>query len=121
MGDLKADFAPKVEFILFIQKGRRLINGRRDPNIFKFNRTGNIHHPTEKPIDLMKYLISKFTDETDVVLDPFMGSGSTGVACVESNRSFIGIELDETYYNTAVKRISDTKESLNPNFDIFDI
>lgn len=107
MGDLKGDFAPKVEFILFLQKGRRLINGKRDPNIFKFNRTGNKNHPTEKPVDLMEYLIKKFTDEGDIVLDPFMGSGATGIACKNLNRKFIGIELDENYFNIAKKRIEE--------------
>lgn len=63
MGDLRADFAPKVEFILFIQKGRRTINGKREPNIFRFARTGNKLHPTEKPVDLFEYLLSKFSDE----------------------------------------------------------
>ena len=105
MGDLKADFAPKIEFILFLQKGRRLINGKRDPNIFKFARTGNKNHPTEKPVDLNEYLLSKFSDETETVLDPFMGSGTTGVACKNLNRNFIGIELDATYFEIAKKRI----------------
>ncbi len=105
MGDLKGDFAPKVEFVLFFHKGRRLINGKRDPNIFKFARTGNNLHPTEKPIDMMEYLISKFTDEGQVVLDPFMGSGTTGVACKNLGRDFIGIELDKTYFNIAKERI----------------
>jgi len=105
MGDLKGDFAPKVEFVLFFQKGRRLINGKRDPNIFKFKRTGNNLHPTEKPVDMMEYLISKFTDEGQVVLDPFMGSGTTGVACKNLGRDFIGIELDENYFEIAKKRI----------------
>ena len=108
MGDLKGDFAPKVEFVLFFQKGRRLINGKRDPNIFKFKRTGNNLHPTEKPVDMMEYLISKFTDEGQVVLDPFMGSGTTGVACKNLGRDFIGIELDENYFEIAKKRIEDT-------------
>ena len=105
MGDLKADFAPKVEFIIFIQKGRRMINGKRDPNIFKFARTGNKNHPTEKPVDLCEYLLSKFSDEGDIVLDPFMGSGTTGVACKNLSRELIGIELDETYFNIAKQRI----------------
>lgn len=109
MGDLKGNFAPKIEFILFLQKGRRLINGKRDPNIFKFNRTRNELHPTQKPVDLMEYLIEKFTDENEIVFDPFMGSGSTGVACVNTNRNFIGIELDENYFEIADKRIAEAK------------
>lgn len=107
MGDLKADFAPKYEMIIFIQKGRRLINGRRDPNIMRFNRTGNKLHPTQKPVDLIEYLIEKFSDKDDTVLDPFMGSGSTGVACVNTSRDFIGIELDQGYFEIAKKRIAD--------------
>lgn len=108
MGDLKADFAPKYEMIIFIQKGRRLINGKRDPNILKFNRTGNKLHPTQKPVDLLQYLLEKFSDEGATILDPFMGSGSTGVACKNLNRKFIGIELDEEYFKIAKNRISES-------------
>ena len=89
-----------------MQKGRRLINGKRDPNILKFNRTGNKLHPTQKPVDLLEYLISKFSDKNETVLDPFMGSGSTGVAAKNLNRSFIGIELDEEYFKIASDRIN---------------
>ena len=105
MGDLKGDFAPKYEMCLFLHKGRTLIRGKRDPNIMKFARTGNKLHPTEKPVDMMEYLISKFSDEGMTILDPFMGSGSTGVACKNTNRRFIGIELDKGYYKVAKKRI----------------
>ena len=105
MGDLKANFAPKIEFILFMQKGRKFINGKRDPNIFKFKRTNNNLHPTQKPLDLMEYLITKFTNENETVIDPFMGSGTTGVACKNLNRNFIGIELDKKYFEIAQKRI----------------
>ena len=107
MGDLKGDFAPKIEFIIFIHKGRRLINGKRDPNIFKFSRTGNKNHPTEKPVDLCEYLISKFSNDGDTIIDPFMGSGTTGVACKNLNRNFIGIELDKEYFKIAEKRINE--------------
>lgn len=62
-------------------------------------------HRTEKPVDLLKYLIKTYTNQGDVVLDNCMGSGSTGVACVNTNRNFIGIELDENYFNIAKKRI----------------
>jgi site-specific DNA-methyltransferase (adenine-specific) len=105
MGDLKGDFAPKVEFILFLHKGRRHINGKREPNLMKFARTGNLHHPTEKPVSLCAYLAEKFSDRGGVVLDPFMGSGTTGVACANTGRKFIGIELDENYFNIAKARI----------------
>lgn len=105
MGDLKGDFAPKVEFIFLCHKGRALIRGRRDPNIFKFSRTKNELHPTEKPVDLCEYLASKFSDAGQTVLDPFMGSGTTGVACARTGRKFIGIELDQDYYSIALARI----------------
>ena len=107
MGDLKGDFAPKVEFIFLLHKGRCLIRGKRDPNIFKFARTGNKNHPTEKPVDMTKYLLSKFSDKGQVILDPFMGSGTTGVACKNLGRDFIGIELDEGYFEVARKRINE--------------
>jgi predicted Zn-ribbon and HTH transcriptional regulator len=68
-------------------------------------------HPTQKPVDLLEYLLSKFSDEHATVLDPFMGSGSTGVACKNLNRDFIGIELDETYFNIAKDRIIDPETS----------
>jgi site-specific DNA-methyltransferase (adenine-specific) len=112
MGDLRGDFAPKVEFILFIQKGRRLINGKRDPNIFKFSRTGNNFHPTEKPVDLCEYLIGKFSSDDAIILDPFMGSGTTGVACANLGRDFIGIELDEKYFTIAQERINNATHTI---------
>lgn len=65
----------------------------------------NRFHPTQKPIKLLEYLIKTYTNENDVVLDFCMGSGSTGVACVNTNRNFIGIEKDEKYYEIAKKRI----------------
>lgn len=63
-------------------------------------------HPNQKPLNLMGELISILSTEGQTILDPFMGSGSTGVACKSLNRNFIGIELDETYFNVAVKRIN---------------
>lgn len=63
-------------------------------------------HPTQKPVDLLEYLIKTYTTEGETVLDNCMGSGSTGAACVNTNRNFIGIELDENYFNIAQKRIN---------------
>ena len=62
-------------------------------------------HPTQKPVALMEWLIKTYTNENEIVLDFTMGSGSTGVACVNTNRKFIGIELDENYFNIAKQRI----------------
>ena len=69
-------------------------------------------HPTQKPVYVMKWLIERLTNEGDVVLDPFMGSGTTGVACKNLNREFIGVELDENYYNIAYNRINGYTEDL---------
>lgn len=87
-------------------------------NIIKFNsqvdECQNVKrlHPTQKPVKLLEYLIKTFTKEDDVVLDFTMGSGSTGVACQNTNRNFIGIELDEKYYNIAKKRCSEYQSKL---------
>ena len=62
-------------------------------------------HPTQKPVELLEYLIKSYTNENDIILDNCMGSGSTGVACKNLNRNFIGIELDENYFNIAKERI----------------
>ena len=62
-------------------------------------------HPTQKPIELLEYLIKTYTNEGETVLDNCMGSGSTGVACMNTNRRFIGFELDTKYFNTAKERL----------------
>lgn len=67
------------------------------------------YHPTQKPVELLEYLIKTYTNEGDVVLDFCMGSGSTGVACLNTKRHFIGIEKDENYFEIATKRINDIK------------
>jgi site-specific DNA-methyltransferase (adenine-specific) len=112
MGDLKADFAPKYEMIIFLQKGRRFINGSRDPNILKFNRTGNKLHPTQKPVDMLEYLIEKFSDNGGTIADPFMGSGSTGVAAINKGRNFLGVEIDCDYFYIAKNRIYEAKNKI---------
>lgn len=68
-------------------------------------------HPTQKPVALLEYLIKTYTNENDIVLDNCMGSGSTGIACINTNRNFIGIELDENYFNIAKDRIEKTESS----------
>lgn len=94
------------EFILFLRKGNaKNINNLGSKTIISIPNVRNKSHPTEKPVNLMKILIENSSNENDIVLDPFMGSGSTGVACVNTNRSFIGFELDENYFNIAYHRI----------------
>lgn len=93
-------------------------DGTRYPNdILEFNRVslGKTVHPTQKPISLLEYLIKTYTNENETVLDNCMGSGSTGVACINTNRNFIGIEKDDKYFEIAKDRINKVKESL---FDI---
>ena len=87
-------------------------------SILNFNKDHTHLHPTQKPVALLEYLIKTYTNEGDLVLDNCMGSGSTGVACVNTNRSFIGIELDENYFNIAKERIENSNE--NKQLNLFD-
>lgn len=81
-------------------------DGQRLPTtVLKFNRVERPLHPTQKPTDLLEWLIKTYTNEGDIVLDNCMGVGSTGVACKNINRRFIGIELDKQYYTMAKQRI----------------
>ena len=87
------------------------LNGARNPlSILSYSKNGSRLHPTQKPVELCEYLIKTYTNENGVVLDNFMGSGTTGVACVNTNRNFIGMELDENYFNIAKDRIEKAKE-----------
>ena len=76
---------------------------------FSRKTIGN-YHPTQKPVPLMEYLIKAYTDEGETVLDFAMGSGTTGVACVQSGRNFIGIELEQEYFDIAVQRIEEAQQ-----------
>lgn len=76
------------------------------------NSNAKRYHPTEKPINILSYLIKTYTNENEVVLDNCMGSGSTGVACIRNNRKFIGFELNGHYFEVAQKRINNELDSL---------
>jgi len=108
----KRRFVPGREyFIHAIKKGSYTFNvDKLHKGVFELSLTpGNEKkhgkHPNQKPIQLMSDLIKILTNENDIILDPFMGSGTTGVACKQLGRNFIGIELDETYFNIAKERI----------------
>jgi len=79
--------------------------------VLKIKSEGKTVHPTQKPVALMEYLIKTYTNEDDTILDFTMGSGTTGVACVNLKRKFIGIELDENYFQIAKERIQDAKDT----------
>lgn len=104
-GDLRGAFGVKTEFIIYATKGTVHLNGSRDANVLKFSKTQNNFHPTEKPVELIDYLIAKSTNKNDIVFDGFMGSGTTGISCVKAQRKFIGIESDDQYFKVAQQRI----------------
>ena len=89
------NFTKPVKKIVFKQQG--FITDSKDKRV----------HPTQKPSELMQILIENYTNKNDIILDCFMGSGSTGVACMNTNRKFIGIELDNNYFDIASKRIEE--------------
>ena len=97
------------EMILFLKKGKaKSINNMGTKNILNIkNIIGTNIHLTEKPVELMEILVKNSSNEGDLVLDCFMGTGATGVACKNLNRDFIGIEIDENYFNIAKDRLKD--------------
>lgn len=110
-------YMSQFEYIIFLRKGsHKKINNCGDSDVLNFpnkklkDENGKTIHDTEKPVGLMKVLIDNSSQPDDLVLDPFMGIGSTGVACVNTGRNFIGMELDHDYFKIAKQRI---KEALN--------
>lgn len=99
-------YLKNCEFIVMFRKGNaKNINNMGTKQLLQIPNVDNKRHPSEKPVELMKILIENSSDEGDSVLDPFMGSGSTGEACGILNRYFIGIELDKKYYDIASNRL----------------
>ncbi len=84
-------------------------------SVIEFDKVTNAIHPTQKPVALLEYLIKTYTNEGETILDNCMGSGSTGVACINTNRKFIGIEKDEKYFNVAKERIEQALSTHNNN------
>lgn len=111
-GDLRAAFARKYENILLLNKGRKILNGKRLTDVWHFDRVvGNKQlHQNQKPLALLERCIEYHSDKGDVILDGFMGSGSTAVAARNLGRRFIGWEIDKEYYDIAQKRLGQAKE-----------
>ena len=92
---------------------------RYPTNILEYKRDRGLH-PTQKPVELLEYLIKTYANEGEVVLDFTMGSGSTGVACINTDRKFIGIELDDKYFEIAENRLKEATEKKEELLKVFD-
>lgn len=106
------------EYIIFLRKGKAVpINdcGRGDiitiPNVKTKKANGENIHDSQKPVSLMQILIEESSQKGDIVLDPFMGSGTTALACIRSGRHFVGAEIDDEYYDLINKRIKEEKKN----------
>lgn len=112
-GDLKRAFGSRYESIIFVANNEFRFNGKRPTDIVQCMKINPQHliHPNQKPVALLENLIEKCTKENQTVLDCFMGSGSTGIACFNTNRKFIGIELDKKYFELSQSRINECKLS----------
>ena len=104
MGDLEHEHARQTEVVLFYPGKKHFFPKKRPTDVISVKKSFNENHPTEKPVDLMRILVDWTSGG---VLDPFMGSGTTGVACAKMGRKFIGIEKDARYFDIACERISD--------------
>lgn len=96
-------------FVTFVKSGKGVFNSKYDNGLYKYpicHGKERTEHPTQKPLMLISELVLKHSNKNDVILDMFMGSGSTGVAALNTNRKFIGFEMDEGYFNIAVERIN---------------
>lgn len=113
MGDLTGAPAPMHDTVWMARKGPWKFPGSRGKSVLRFQRLGGeqLQHPTEKPVRLMQDIVQTYSTSKALVLDPFMGSGTTGVACIETGRSFIGIEKEPKYFEVAVRRIEQALDS----------
>lgn len=109
VGDLQGAFGSQWEVAFLAVKGRPLIRGKRFNDIWQFPRIASqkMLHMNQKPVELLERMILSFSDENNLVFDPFMGSGSTGEACRNTNRRFIGCEIDPYYIKVAGNRLVD--------------
>lgn len=99
-------YMKNAEYILFLRKGRaKYINNIGTKTVLDVNNVKNRIHPTQKPVELIEILVANSSNKGDIVLDPFIGSGTTAVACVNLDRNYIGFELDSEFHNKANERV----------------
>lgn len=123
-GDLQAAFGKQYEFIILANKGRAKFNGKRLSDVWSFNRVAGKEqlHQNQKPLELMERIIVKHSKPNDVVLDPFMGSGTTAVACIKKGRKYIGFEIDKEYYKLCTERIEkQNDDGEQVSFDVSEV
>jgi site-specific DNA-methyltransferase (adenine-specific) len=107
-GDLQSAFGRKYEIVFLVNKGRSKFNGTRLTDVWEFKRVSgkNQLHQNQKPIEMIEQCINKHSNENDIIFDGFVGSGTTAIAAINTNRNYIGFELDEEYYNISEHRIT---------------
>jgi len=115
LGDLNGSYAPLYDLIIYAVKGKPILKGNRPKNILRVQRVDSdkLLHPTQKPERLIESLIKNSSNENDIVLDTFLGSGTTAVACKKLNRKFIGIEINSEYCKIAEERLKKVPERLD--------
>ena len=111
-----------VEFIVYVRGKKAPYNNDAPINVkhkiktYPYPHTTIREHPTQKPVELIKELVQLHSFAGQTVFDPFMGSGTTGIACMENNRKFIGVEREEKYFNIAKRRIEDSMKQMKMEF-----
>ncbi len=106
-GDVEAQFGKQYELIFLVNKGRRSFNGERITDVWYFDKVvgDDQVHQNQKPLKLIEQCIVKHSNVDDIVFDGFLGVGTTCIAAKRLNRKYIGIEIDERYYNIAKRRV----------------
>lgn len=112
LGDRKGNYANNYESILFAVKGRHILKEKICGSVWSIKSCKNEFHYTQKPLEVIEKIIQYSSDKNDIVLDPFMGSGTTAVACKKLGRHYIGFEIDKDYCKIAEKRLSEVQLEL---------
>jgi len=98
-------YMSQFEYVLFLRKGQaKKVNNCGVSDVLFFDNPKQKDHPTQKPVELFSMLINQSSNVGDIVLDPFMGTGAAALACIHTNRDFVGVEIDETYYQSAKQK-----------------
>jgi DNA modification methylase len=110
VGDLKGNYIYNYESIIYATNGKHQLRGKREGSVWEIPKCKLEYHETEKPVKLIEKIINKSSDKGMTVFDPFMGSGTTAIASLMQDRNFIGFELLDKYYETALKRVEEKRK-----------